>query len=177
MKYTLIAAFVALIAGSVRAEQQAVDAAQEAESISKTNASYILDGQDWRDRECCESKPEWNQCRCKKGEILLGTIDSVTSIQTWKCYSVDPNCKITCRAWDGFCGFCLSAKTESRPNCEVPEELFDALPAPATGVKVFLTFDKNGYAAIEQTSPQGGSCKKLCCNDSQAVCLRRLELV
>jgi hypothetical protein len=160
----------------VRAEQQAIDAtdaSKRQEALSRSLANAILAGQDWNDTQCPQTAPQYNQCRCKKGQILVGTNTTGPKTGTWSCVTVEPNCKVQCKGWSGYCGFCWSVKTESRPQCKAPEELFTAAKLEDNE---FLTYDKNGWAIIEKQSPINNDCKQLCCNNSRPLCLRRKEI-
>lgn len=192
MKYALLfAALTAFFATAIRADENIAAEEQSQELVQASLAQDILEDLGFRDRPCCERKPDCKpHCRCKPGQILLGRlVDENGKVrQQWKCVEVEQNCKIRCNFWDGFAGFCLSNKQEARPRCEVPLELFNALPSviklpygKSTATqeqlldlfsKFYLTFGKNGFAYLEETRPNN-LCRECC--DGRPVCLRRVE--
>ena len=194
MKYAvLFAAVTAFLATAVRAEENiAVEEASQ-ELIQSNLAKDLLEDLSFNDRKCCERKPEcFSHCRCRPGQILVGRLveENGAARQEWKCVDFEEKCEIRCKFWDGYAGFCLSNKQESRPKCNVPVELFNALPTVIslpplkTGnaqeqlfdlfTTYYLTFGKNGFGFLQTSSPLDRCGAGVCC-DGRATCVRRIE--
>ena len=167
---------------------------QEEEGALLAKSQAVLDGLIWEEKDQEEAGNKREPpcgCNCPKGYLLIGKlipgVGQEPARQSWNCVKVTPNCRVKCRTYDGFCGFCRSDEILERPTCKVPLDIFSALPRPvpaksaeeeqydgSANTEYFLTFGKDGFSIIAKQEPIV-SCRGECRECERPVCLQRFD--